>query len=177
MMMVVRLHCLCALISKSFYSVLSLSEPADSASWQINWKSWSLLTWWHKHAKHEWQEREMHKIFLKKHKLYFCRTEILYLLMSLYFRLIFSFPNILRVMSHEINEPPRQRRQWFSISCLQKQQIMIIIVHLARLIGNNHCFQQTLVIILINGGKTKNNRKMKKNAKQFKMKTSNVWWS
>ena len=78
------------------------------------------------------------KYFSQKHKLYFCRTEILYLLMSaLYFRLIFSFPNILRVMSHEINEPPRQRRQWFSISCLQKQQIMIIIVHLGRLIANS----------------------------------------
>ena len=78
------------------------------------------------------------KYFSQKHKLCFCRTEILYLLMSaLYFRLIFGFPNILRVMSHEINEPPRQRRQWFSISCLQKQQIMIIIVHLGRLIANS----------------------------------------
>ena len=109
MMMIVRLHCLCALISKSFYSVLSLSEPADSASWQINWKSWSVLTWWHKHAKHEWQEREMHKIFLKKHNhisagqkfCICCRGNG----RELYFRLIFGFPNILRVMSYEINEP------------------------------------------------------------------------
>ena len=39
---------------------------------------------------------------------------------------------------------------------------MIIIVHLAPLIGNNHCFQQTLVIILINGGKTKTTQKWRK---------------
>ena len=39
---------------------------------------------------------------------------------------------------------------------------MIIIVHLAPLIGNNHCFQQTLVIILIYGGKTKTTQKWRK---------------
>ena len=39
---------------------------------------------------------------------------------------------------------------------------MIIIVHLAPLIGNNHCLQQTLVIILIYGGKTKTTQKWRK---------------